>query len=188
MKAMMISASRNSEGQTARAANAVLAGLGEKGFECERVFLPTLRIESCHQCDDEGWGLCRSERRCVIEDDFAEVVSKMAAADVLVFATPVYMSEPAESMKAFTDRLRRIVGWQKEGNPLLGKQAVCLSVAGGGGGGAPKCAWMMDGLLKSYGLELQDNIPLRRQNLQMKLPHLADVGRWLADCVEDAEG
>ena len=66
-----------------------------------------MTIERCRQCDDDGWGLCRREGRCIIEDDFAGLVDKIARADAVVFSTPVYFSDLSESMKAFLDRLRR---------------------------------------------------------------------------------
>lgn len=107
MKILMISGSRNPEGQTARAANAVLAGAEKTGCEVERVFLPVLKIERCRQCNDKGWGLCSEQGRCVIEDDFASLVEKMRTTDAFVVATPVYYSDLSESLRAFLDRLRR---------------------------------------------------------------------------------
>ena len=138
MKALMISGSRNPQGQTAQAAQAVMSGLAEAGDQCSSVYLPAMNIQCCRQCNDDGWGICRTEKRCVIDDDFAGVVEQMASADVIVFATPVYMGEPAETVKSFADRLRRIVSCQKAGNPLAGKCAMSVSVAGGGGGARPK--------------------------------------------------
>ena len=75
MRILMISGSRNPRGQTARAADALLEGATEAGGEVERVFLPALSIERCRQCEDSGWGLCREEGRCVIDDDFAAIVA-----------------------------------------------------------------------------------------------------------------
>ena len=45
--------------------------------QVQPVFLPTLRLERCRQCDASGWGLCRQEGRCVIDDDFAGIVEKV---------------------------------------------------------------------------------------------------------------
>ena len=69
MNAMLICGSRNPDGQTAQTADAVLRGLVKAGCSVEKVFLPTLKIEHCRQCEDNGWGLCRKEGRCVIDDD-----------------------------------------------------------------------------------------------------------------------
>ncbi len=59
MQTIIISGSRNPQGQTARAVEAVRSGFAAKGGQVETVFLPPLRIERCRQCEDNGWGLCR---------------------------------------------------------------------------------------------------------------------------------
>ena len=100
MKAIIVSGSRNVGGQTARAADAVRKGMEAGGGQVETVFLPPLRTERCRQCDDDGWGLCRREGRCVVEDDFAAVADKVRSADVAVFATPVYFSDLSEAPPA----------------------------------------------------------------------------------------
>jgi len=107
MKILMISGSRNADGQTARAADALLDGAASAGAEVERVFLPALNIERCRQCNEAGWGTCRPEGRCVVDDDFAGIVEQIRAADAAVFANPVYYGDLSESLRAFTDRLRR---------------------------------------------------------------------------------
>jgi multimeric flavodoxin WrbA len=80
MNAILISGSRNPKGQTARALDAVAAGLRQQNVATETLFLPAMRIERCRQCDDNGWGLCRQEGRCVIEDDFPVLVYKLRCA------------------------------------------------------------------------------------------------------------
>ena len=85
MNILLISGSRNPEGQTATAGNAFLAGVADEGGNGEHVFLPKLGVERCRQCEDHGWGICRTEGRCVIEDDFAALVEKIKAADAVAF-------------------------------------------------------------------------------------------------------
>jgi multimeric flavodoxin WrbA len=72
MKYIVISGSRNPQGQTARAVRALARGLEGPGVSGQTYFLPTLKIERCRQCDDNGWGTCRSAGRCTIEDDLAK--------------------------------------------------------------------------------------------------------------------
>jgi len=179
MKVLMILGSRNVAGQTASAADAVLEGSQKAGAEVERVFLPTLAIERCRQCDDKGWGLCRQEGRCVIEDDFAEIVAKIRGADAVVFATPVYFSDLSESMRAFCDRLRRITRHPTGQQSVQGKASIGLCVAGGGGGGAPACCLSLEKVLGTCGFDIVDMIPARRQNLETKLKALRLAGEWL---------
>ena len=180
MKAMVISGRRNPQGQTARAADALVKALRANGGQAELVFLPAMKIERCRQCDEAGWGLCRSEGRCVIEDDFASLVRQIRSADAAVFATPVYFSDLSESLRAFLDRLRRITRHEAGKESIAGKPALGVCVAGGGGGGAPSCTGSLDKTLATCGFEVVDMVPVRRQNLPMKLEVLAAVGKWLA--------
>lgn len=63
---LMISGSRNPEGQTARAADAILTGVEKAGGKVGRFFLPSSRIERCRQCENDGWGMCRREGRAAM--------------------------------------------------------------------------------------------------------------------------
>ena len=177
MKVIAILGSRNPKGQTARACDALLEGAAG---DAERVFLPELRIERCRQCDANGWGLCRSEGRCVIEDDFAAVVEKLRGADRAVFANPVYFGDLSESLRAFLDRLRRIGRHENGKAGIAGKPAVGICVAGGGGGSAPSCTASLAKVLDTCGFDVVDMVPVRKQNLDMKCETLKTVGRWFA--------
>ena len=181
MKILMISGSRNPAGQTARAADAMLEGAVEVGAEVERVFLPALSVERCRQCDDRGWGTCRSTGKCTIDsDDFAAVVDKLRTADAAIFATPVYFGDLSESMRALTDRLRRTCMHEAGRMGIEGKPAIGLCVAGGGGGGAPECCVSLKRVASTCRFDVVDMIPVRRQNLEAKLERLKLAGAWLA--------
>jgi len=104
----------------------------------------------------DGWGLCRREGRCAIEDDFAALVGKMGEADAFVFATPVYFGDLSESLRAFTDRLRRVTRHADGQRGIGGKPAIGLCVAGGGGGGAPACCASLERVLAIAGLDVVD--------------------------------
>ncbi len=179
MKVMMISGSRNPKGQTARAADAMLEGTINQNCQIEKVFLPHMKIERCRQCEDSGWGLCRAEGRCVIEDELAVIVDKIGVAEAVVFATPVYFGDLSESLRAFLDRLRRICMHESGRNKIEGKLAVGICVAGGGGGGAPNCTVSLEKVLRTCGFDVVDLVPVRRQNLDMKLDVLRITGEWL---------
>jgi len=179
MKALLISGSRNPQGQTARAADAVLEGLVQAGGEVDRLFLPAMRVERCRQCDERGWGTCIKEGHCCIPDDMDTIVNKIKSADVLLFATPVYYGDLSESMRAFTDRLRRCVPRMADKTGIAGKPTVGVCVAGGGGGGAPTCCVSLEKVLRTCELDMVDLIPARRQNLEAKLAQLRLVGEWL---------
>lgn len=180
MQAIVICGGRNPKGQTARAAEGLMAGLRSNACEVAIAFLPDMAVERCRQCDEHGWGICRSEGKCVIQDDFAGLVEKIAEADAAVFATPVYFSDLSETLKSFLDRLRRITRHEAGKVGIDGKPALGICVAGGGGGGAPRCTAELDRTLATCGFDVVDVIPVRRQNLDNKIAILETTGRWLA--------
>jgi len=184
MKVLLLSGSRNPQGKTARAASALLRGVSLKAATTQAFYLPQMTIERCRQCEDDGWGTCRSEGRCTIDDDFASLVTEIREADAVVFATPVYFSDLSESLRAFLDRLRRIAMHEDGRLGLTGKPAIGICVAGGGGGGAPNCCLSLERILQRCGFDLLDVVPVRRQNLEMKLDLLEKTGTWLATSIE----
>lgn len=179
--AMMIVGSRNENGQTAQAVQAVFQSLFNNDVTPERIFLPSIAIQRCRQCEDNGWGDCRKLGSCVINDDFGEIVEQLRKADLAVFATPVYYGDLSESLRAFTDRLRRVCTHADGKKGITGKPAIGICVAGGGGGGAPECCVSLKKVLRTCGFNMLDMIPVRRQNLEMKIPLLEEVGEWLAN-------
>lgn len=187
MQVLVLSGSRNREGQTARAINAVCKGVADAGGGSETIFLTESNLERCRQCEKDGWGLCRSEGHCIIEDDFSPLVEKIGAADIIVFATPVYFGDISESMMGFLHRLRRIkfsalikAGRGPGSFPSGGGTPVIgLCYAGGSGNGTISCSANLERILQICGFDVVDMIPARRQNLEAKLPVLELTGRWL---------
>ncbi|MBI2850715.1 MAG: flavodoxin family protein [Chloroflexi bacterium] len=196
MKMLALSGSRNHQGRTAQAIDALQKGFAKGGGTSECQFLIDLKLERCRQCEQDGWGICRSKGVCIIEDDFASVVDKIKTADIVLFATPVYFADLSESMRSFLDRLRRIrfrrvastaPGAPPQGAPgtpgvpgVQGQPAVAFCISGGGGGGSPSCMFNMERILQTCGFNIVDMILARRQNLDLKLKVLETTGEWLA--------
>lgn len=126
------------------------------------------------------------ERTCVIEDDFQAIVDTVRSSDDVVFATPVYYSDLSESMKVFTDRLRRCSAPfnARTGTNVNHLPAVGLCNAGGGGGGSEQCAVNLKKVLATCGFNVLDMVPVRRQNMDTKLGTLACLGGWFFDQIE----
>ena len=185
MQILVLSGSRNREGQTARAIDAICKGIFEAGGQSETLFLTELELERCRQCDPDGWGLCRREGRCTIEDDFSSIVDKIAAADLVVFANPVYFGDLTESMKGFLDRFRRtrfpklLAAMGRGESPGEPKPAIGLCYAGGSGNGTTSCAVNLERTLQTCQFDVVDMILARRQNLDAKIPVLELTGKWL---------
>ncbi|MDD5338823.1 MAG: flavodoxin family protein [Dehalococcoidales bacterium] len=184
MNVLIISGSRDREGKTARCIKAVQKGIAEGGGTSEVIFLVELNLERCRQCDLDGWGLCRRESRCIIEDDLASVIEKVKAADALVFANPVYFGDLSESMRCFTDRYRRTLfkpgAAPRPGFPMGGgTPTIGISYAGGSGNGTVTSSATLERVLQTCGLDVVDMIQVRRQNIDVKIPMLEMTGKWL---------
>ena len=192
MKTLVISGSRNPEGRTASLINALCRGITTAGSDSEVIYLPQINIELCRQCNDDGWGICRDEPKCIIDDDdFTSVVDKIDNADAVVFANPVYFGDLSESLKAFLDRFRRIrTTIPKEPLPTgappgpfnndSGAIAVGLCYAGGSGNGTTSCCMNLEKILQICSFDVVDMIPVRRQNLETKIKIMELTGEWLA--------
>jgi multimeric flavodoxin WrbA len=178
-KIVIVSGSRNPEGRTARALNAVSEGAREQGVSTEIIFLTDFKIEMCRQCEMSGFGICLERGDCVIDDDVQGIVEKIRKADLVVFGTPVYWGDLSENLKTFLDRLRRICLHEDGRLGIESKPAVGICMAGGGGGGAPQCCAILERILKNR-FDVIDMISVRRQNLETKLEQLKIAGRWLA--------
>jgi NAD(P)H-dependent FMN reductase len=83
----------------------LLQGAAESGAECEVVTLARLKINrclACLQCQTQAHYLhCVHEER----DDVRAIQDKMAAADLLIYGTPVYLYTMSGLLKLFLDRL-----------------------------------------------------------------------------------
>lgn len=175
---LAISGSRNPEGYTAKAISAFAEGVRKNGGQTEIVFLPELNLERCRQCENSGWGECRSKGKCIIKDDFSGLVEKIRLTDGLVFGNPVYYGDLSESLRTFLDRLRRISTHEDGQKGIHGKNTAGICVSGGGGSGSYLCAQLMEKTLTQIGLNTIDIIPARRQNFEMKLKIFKITGEW----------
>lgn len=96
---------RGSKGLTQFLLDKVAVGARQAGAEFESVVLAKADINQCLGCR-----VCRSQKsylRCVYEDkdDVLEIFNKMRQADLLIFATPVYIFTMTGLMKRLLDRI-----------------------------------------------------------------------------------
>ena len=102
MKVVALNSSPNMEsGGTASILNPFLEGMREAGADVELFYVHKLKINPCLGC-----GTCwsRTPGECVQKDDMQSIYPELAASDVIVFATPVYVSGMNSQMKAVLDR------------------------------------------------------------------------------------
>jgi len=80
-------------------------GCMDFGADCEEVILSKLTINLCKACQ-----VCSTEKhylKCIYEgkDDVSLVFEKMRIADIIVYATPIYLMNMTGLMKVFLDRI-----------------------------------------------------------------------------------
>ena len=99
-KVLVVSSSPRKNSNSEALALAFAEGAREAGHEVEFVSLRGKRISFCQGCF-----VCQEKQRCVFRDDADEICQKALAADVLVFATPIYYYEMSGQLKTLLDRL-----------------------------------------------------------------------------------
>ena len=180
-KVIVIWSSPNTDGLTASAKNEFLRGLVDAGAQVEEIHLNPQRIEHCRACGD-GWGACRAQGTCVIDDDFEEIYRKLVEADGIVWVSAVYFSEMTECFKAFFDRLRRCDAFT--GRKLAEKRCVLVACAGGTGRGTQECLLQFERGLTHMNMRVYDRIAVERYNRDYILPALYEAGKTYADRLE----
>jgi multimeric flavodoxin WrbA len=126
MKVITLLGSPKKNGNTASVLGGLEAALQERGWETVRFHIPALDIAGCTgcgACQAPGAGGCRQK------DDCREVFSAMAAADGLVYATPLYGWDFTGQMKQFLDRhfsLQTGFGTPNHHASLAGRRAILL--------------------------------------------------------------
>ncbi len=178
MKVLAIQSSPNEDGLTAKTAKAVLEGAKAEGASVELVNLNEIILKPCMACDG-GWGQCRRDGTCIIDDEFQGLRDKIHAADALVFATPVYWGDLSESAKIFLDRLRR-TEVKSDFKALNGKLALGIASAGGTGNGCVKALLHLEDYLRRVGFTAFDFVTVTQVSKGHKLEMLAKAGQRLA--------
>lgn len=168
MKVLIITSSPNKDGLTAACGNAAKEGAEKAGAEASIISLNDLGINNCNVCNN-GWGSCKLEGECQVEDDFQKVHKSIAEADALVVVSPVYWGDLSEPAKVFFDRLRRCEAYNKEKNNLEGKPVICVAAAGGSGNGTITCLSTMERLFIHMRAERFDLITITRKTRSYKL-------------------
>ena len=103
MKVLALNASPLMErGNTALLLSPFLDGMREEGWVVELIYTSRLHVKSCL-----GDGACwiKTPGKCVQKDDMTSLLPKIQEADVIVFATPLYVDGMTGNLKNLVDRL-----------------------------------------------------------------------------------
>jgi multimeric flavodoxin WrbA len=98
-KVLVLSTSQRKNSNSEHLCDAFCRGAQEAGCETEKISLIGKNIRFCLGCQ-----ACRKTQKCVLPDDMASILEKMKAADILVFATPIYFYEMSGQLKTLLDR------------------------------------------------------------------------------------
>ena len=121
MNVLIINGSPRKKGTTSVIAKAFAGAAEESGADVRTHTLNDMRdirgCQSCTKCFEAGY--------CVIEDDFTQVLKDHHWADVIVWATPVYVDDMSGILKLFTDRMLfsnvKPEFYQDFNNPIYGR-------------------------------------------------------------------
>lgn len=131
-------------GNTADMAHILQTNLTPAYLEQVYVQLSDFEIKPCSDCR----GCLKGRLDCTVRDDLQPIYRHLEAADLLVFATPIYWFAPTAQMKAVIDRLRPYYRSKK----LQGKSAVLLLPAGSGAGDCDLTITMFTRMFKDLGI------------------------------------
>lgn len=101
-------------GNTMQLVKAFSNGAAEAGHKIELINLNKLNVQGCCGCN-----ACRYGKPCVQKDDFNLLIPKIKAADLIVFASPLYFWTISSKLKAFIERFYCLA--EEDKNPPLGR-------------------------------------------------------------------
>ena len=99
MKIVVLMGSPNRKGSTSILVESFKKGAEEAGHSCEVIDVCHANIHPCTGCI-----ACGYEGPCVQKDDVEMIRAKLLAADMVVFATPLYYYGMSAQLKAVVDR------------------------------------------------------------------------------------
>ncbi|MDD4955534.1 MAG: flavodoxin family protein [Candidatus Omnitrophica bacterium] len=116
-KILIVSASPVKDGNTTLLIGWFCEGLGAGNVDIEIIRAASLKYKS------NGCTACRScqkikEYECVIKDEASIVLKKMAAADVIVMATPLYFFGASAQLKLIFDRMFSLYKWDNDAGAM----------------------------------------------------------------------
>ena len=113
-KILIIQGGGRPNGNTDQLVKAFTKGAVDAGHEVEIISLIKNEVKGCLGCN-----ACRYGKPCVQKDGFNEIVPKIKAADLLVFASPLYFWTISSRIKAFIERFYCIA--EEDNAPPLGR-------------------------------------------------------------------
>jgi multimeric flavodoxin WrbA len=125
-KVVVISSSPRKGGNSDTLCDEFVRGAVDGGNKATKYFLEDIEFGSCKACMS-----CKTpERECYQEDEISIILDDMMAADVIVYATPIYYYSMTGTLKRFFDRCYPIF------NHLENKDYYIITAVGSSNGNA----------------------------------------------------
>lgn len=99
MNVLGINGSPKTNGLASLLLDKALDGAKASGAHTEKIILNDLNFKACQECAG-----CDETGVCILDDDMRPVYEKLAKADVVVVASPVYFGNITAQLKAMIDR------------------------------------------------------------------------------------
>jgi multimeric flavodoxin WrbA len=100
MSVVAVLGSPRRNGNSASLAGIILNEAEKTGKETRTFFLNDLTYRGCYAC----YACKQNAENCILDDSLTPVLEAVAAADVVIFATPVYFGDVTGQFKLFFDR------------------------------------------------------------------------------------
>lgn len=151
MQVLILNGSPRKKGNTDHLVTTIAEALSKKGMETLQVRLADLDIHPCIGC-----GHCEKEGICVFKDDMQTLYERIAEADRIILASPIYFYGLTAQAKVCIDRCQAL--WsrkyilKKPVSNKLGRKGYLISIA------ATKGERVFEGaiLTARYGLDAMD--------------------------------
>ena len=133
LKVLGISTSPRINGNSDLLLLRALAGAESAGARAEYIRLSEYNIGPCTECN-----LCYKTGRCIIEDEYQQVMEKLLDSDRLIFATPIFFMAVCSQAKMLIDRgqclwMHKHVLKKELFNPERDRRAMVVAVGGSRG-------------------------------------------------------
>ena len=99
MYVLGISGTPKADGLTGLLLDKALQGAQASGSQTEKIILNDLNFKACQEC-----GGCDLSGVCVLDDEMRPIYEKLASADAVVVASPIYFGNITAQLKAMIDR------------------------------------------------------------------------------------
>ncbi len=124
MKVLSLMGSPKKHGNSAFASSKVIEFFKSHGYDTEEVYLKNLEIGGCIACQQ-----CRKAGKCVIKDDFPELLEKVQESDIFAIAAPIYFGRVPGPVKNFIDRCYSLFDDNFKSKIRPGKKCLFITVS-----------------------------------------------------------